>query len=238
MKFSRIKDINPELPSSFEDCCFLTIDVDWCCDALLADSIDMVERVDAAATWFITHDTPLLKRLRENPKFELGLHPNFNLLLEGDSRNGVSVDDVIDRLLTIVPEAVSERSHSIQQSSQLWEILARKGLTHDCNHFIPEQAGIELKPWRLWNELIKVPYFWEDDVACLYGKHTSAQDLMGGGGLKVFDFHPAHVFLNTESLDRYERTRAFQRKPEELAEHRHKGVGTRTLLEALLRLNS
>lgn len=238
MHFSQLKGIEPELPHTFEEHCFLTFDIDWCCDAVLADTIDLVEKSDVDATWFITHDTPLLKRLRENPKFELGIHPNFNLLLDWDSRNGVSVEDVIDRLLTIVPEAVTERSHSTQQSSKLWEILSQKGLTHECNHFIPEQAGIGLKPWRLWNELIKVPYFWEDDVACLYGNHTPVQDLMSREGLKVFDFHPAHVFLNTESLDRYKRTRELQRKPDELIRHRYEGVGTRAHLENLLGLNS
>ena len=56
------------------------------------------------------------------------------------------------------------------------------------------------------------------------------------GGLKVFDFHPIHVFLNTESLERYERTRALHHNPKELIKHRYEGYGTRNRLIELLEL--
>lgn len=203
---------------------------------MLADTIDLVEQADVAATWFITHDTSLLQRLRENPNFELGIHPNFNFLLNGDPRNGESADKVVDLLLAIVPDAKSIRSHSTTQNSTLLQLFSDKGLTHDCNHFIPAQAGLELKPWYLWNGLIKVPYFWEDDAACLYAKNIPIENIALQGGIKVFDFHPIHVFLNTENLDRYERSRDIHLKPEKLIKHRYSGEGTRTWLKTLLEL--
>lgn len=43
---------------------YLTFDVDWACDEVLADTIDLVEEADVCATCFVTHDAPLLKRLR------------------------------------------------------------------------------------------------------------------------------------------------------------------------------
>lgn len=55
-------------------------------------------------------------------------------------------------------------------------------------------------------------------------------------GVKVFDFHPIHIFLNTESLDRYERTRPYHQNPSELIKHRYKGYGTRNRLIELLEL--
>ena len=86
--FRTISSIQVDNASSWEDSIFLTFDIDWVHDSLLAETIDLVEQARVKATWFVTHDTPLLDRLRANQKFELGIHPNFNFLLEGDVRNG------------------------------------------------------------------------------------------------------------------------------------------------------
>ena len=48
------------------------------------------------------------------------------------------------------------------------------------------------------------------------------------------NFHPIHVFLNTEDLSRYERTRPLHNDPLHLEEARHTGVGVRTLLVDLI----
>jgi len=76
-RFQQIQMINISDEQSWKDKVFITMDLDWACDDVLNDTIDLVERYDVAVTWFVTHDTPVLERLRENPKFELGLHPNF-----------------------------------------------------------------------------------------------------------------------------------------------------------------
>ena len=218
---------------------YLSIDIDWAHDDVLADTIDLVELYRVPATWFVTHDTPLLARLRSHPAFELGIHPNFNCLLSGDGHAGRDATEVLDRLMAIVPEARSVRSHSTTQNSTLLDLFTRRGLTHECNTFIPVQAGMALKPWCLWTDLTRVPYFWEDDVACLYGPKSDdwpISRLVGLPGIKVFDFHPVHIFLNTEHMDRYEKTRAWHRAPQELRDHRYEGEGSRTRFLELLRL--
>ena len=225
-KDSQSEKENPEI--------YLTFDIDWACDEVLKDCIDLIEKANVAATWFVTHDTPLLNRLRANPKFELGIHPNLNFLLEGSPKNGKSAEEVIDRIFSIVPEAKVVRCHSMTQNSRLSQMFVDKGLTHDCNHLIPEQSGIVVKPWLLWNGLIKVPHFWEDDAVCIYKQNSPVCELLAREGLKVFDFHPIHVYLNTEDLSRYERTRPLHGDPLELVKHRYAGEGTRTALEFLL----
>ena len=55
-------------------------------------------------------------------------------------------------------------------------------------------------------------------------------------GLKCFDFHPIHVFLNTENLNRYERTRPIHQNPKELIKYRYQGYGTRSRSMELLEL--
>ena len=233
-QFSVISEVSVDDPETWQDKLFLTFDVDWAHDDILEDTIDLIEKADVSATWFVTHITPLLERLRSNPKFELGIHPNFNFLLDGDSTNGKNAKEIVGRLLDIVPEAKSVRSHSVAQNAYMMLYFQRVGLTHDCNHFIPEQAGMELKPWHLWNGVIKVPYFWEDDVVCMYKLNTPVLNLVHRGGIKVFNFHPIHVFLNTENLERYERTRSLHGKPEELKRHRFDGEGVRKDLLQIL----
>lgn len=234
MQTATISTIHPEHHHTWQHKVFLTFDIDWAHDEVLEDAIDLVEQAGVSATWFVTHDKPLLARLRSNPKFELGIHPNFNYLLQGDPRNGANAAEGIDLLLDIVPEATSVRSHSMTQSTRLLQLFQDKGLTHDCNHFIPEQAGIELKPWYLWNGLVKIPYFWEDDIACIYGMNTTPKDLIRRSGIKVFDFHPIHVFLNTENMERYESTLPIFNKPRQLKTRRYKGIGVQTYLINIL----
>lgn len=225
----KISDCDPD--SFINKAVALTFDIDWVCDEILNECIDLVENAGVAATWFVTHDTPALERLRAVKEFELGIHPNFNPLLDG---KGGSAEYIIDQMLELVPEAVSVRSHSLVQSSRLHELFHRKGLIFDCNDFISQRSKIILQPWRLWNGMIKVPHFWEDDAECIYKTRTSMHDLLAHEGIKVFDFHPIHVFLNTEDLTRYDKTREFHSIPEELLKYRFKGKGTRTMLLNLL----
>ena len=139
----------------------------------------------------------------------------------------------MDRVLEAVPNATAVRSHSMMQSSLLLDLFADRGLTHDCNHFIPADAGIEQKPWRIWNGLTKVPYSWEDDIHCIAGGVNPVQ-ACHGPGLSVVDFHPIHLFLNTEALDRYEAARPYLASSDRLREFAFLGRGSRSLFEELL----
>jgi hypothetical protein len=243
MELRTISSIQVNSVNDWSTAPYLTFDIDWANDEVLSDTVDLVEQVGVAATWFATHKTPVLERLKENRKFELGIHPNFNFLLQGKHDAGQTARDVIERCLDVAPSAKVVRSHSTTQSSGLLEIFQECGLTHDANHFVPHHTGIELKPWHIWNGMTRVPYSWEDDVHILYesigvlpkGPLDIAMDT-SGRGLKVFDFHPIHVFLNTESLERYERTRPLHQNPKELIKHRYQGYGTRSRLIELLEL--
>jgi hypothetical protein len=239
-EFRTISSIKADDDATWRGFIFLTFDIDWAHDDVLSYTIDLVDSADVAATWYVTHDTPLLKRLRSNPKYELGIHPNFNFLLEGDGRNGKNAQEVISKIMDVVPEAKSVRSHHMTQSSSLLEQFKNFGLTHDVNQFIPHSLGLDLKPWFIWNGLTRVPYCWEDDVHVLYESHASQiepnQLALSGDGLKVYDFHPIHIFLNTESLDRYEYTRDLHRDPKALINHRFSTYGTHTRLINLLKL--
>lgn len=208
MIFENIKNIDVNNLESWQNKIFITFDIDWCSDEVLSYTLDIIEKYDIKVTFFITHETYLLERMRVNPNIELGVHPNFNPLLNGDFRYGKSIDEVIAYYKNIVPEAVSLRSHALTQNSLLLNILNKFNLTHECNSYIPNNSGIELKPYLHWDKtLIRVPHFWEDDLHCIYEDSWDIDIYKDAKGLKVFDFHPIHVFLNTEHLDRYESAR-------------------------------
>lgn len=236
MKSDIISNINPE-NNDWDDKVYITFDIDWAHDEVLSSTIDLVEYYDVCATWFVTHQTPALQRLKKNPKFELGIHPNFNFLLSGDNKVGINSEMIIDQSLELVADAVSVRSHSMTQNSFLLQLFKDKGLTHDCNHFIPYQADVELKPWKLWNGLIKCPYFWEDDIDCLYDDLT-IEKTFDCRGIKIYDFHPIHIFLNTEKIDRYQNSRSLHQKPDELKNFINDKYGVKDQLIKLLRIIS
>ncbi len=207
-RFENIRNISLADEASWREKLFLTFDIDWAEDRVLNDTLDIIERYDIKATFFVTHETRLLDRMRENPKIELGIHPNFNYLLCNNGEYGGNVEEIIMRFLKLVPDSVSVRSHSVTQNFNILEIFMKCGQLFECNHFIPFNSGISLKPFHLWNgKLIKVPFFWEDDLHIMFQWRWDVKEISNGTGLKVFDFHPVHVFLNSTDLEKYKSNR-------------------------------
>ncbi|MFL2983117.1 MAG: hypothetical protein ACJZ12_01840 [Candidatus Neomarinimicrobiota bacterium] len=229
-----IKNITPKNKNSYNNP-IITFDFDWAHDDILTDTIEIIEKTGINATWFVTHKTPVLDRLIENPLFEVGIHPNFNGLLNTDYSNGRTAKEIMDRLFEIVPNARSLRSHSLTQSSQLYKLFQQYGITHDSNDYLPSNSGMTLHPWELESGLIKVPYFWSDETSCLKQSDLSILDLLKCDGLKVFNFHPVHIFLNTEHLNRYENTRIIHKSPKELIKERYRGYGVRNKLFEIIK---
>lgn len=231
--FSILSKINPDDEKSWNGKIFLTLDIDWAHDEVIHDTLQLIQSTQVESTWFATHKTILLDDLRRNTNVELGIHPNFNPLLSGDT--SISSLEVIARCISLVPEARSIRSHSLTQSERLIDQFRYEGLTHISNLFIPYGSGMQPKPFRLWERMIMVPHSWQDNVA-LKMNMGFPKNSDFSFGLHVFDFHPIHVFLNTENLERYERTRPFHQDPKELIKHRYEGYGTRNRFLELLTL--
>jgi hypothetical protein len=236
MRFENIKYINLNARSSWQDKIFLTFDIDWCSDELLLYALNFIEEYKLKATFFVTHETGLLERMRDNENIELGIHPNFNPLLSGDFRYGKNIDEVVSYYKKIVPEAVSVRSHSMTQNSLMLDSFEKFGLIYDVNTFIPFSSEIVCKPYKHWtNKLVKVPYFWEDDVHCNYEWDWNVDKFLNYSGIKVFDFHPIHIYLNTEHLDRYEQSRKHHNCEEILLNYVNSGYGSKSFFLDLIR---
>jgi hypothetical protein len=207
-----------------------TSDIDWAPEAVIADTIELFEKYQVKCTFFSTHHSAVLASCNRK-LFEIAIHPNFNPLLKG--RGGMA-EDILSEIMAIHPEAEGIRCHSMLQSTELLQLFAEKKLVYDSNHFLPYHNN--LKPYKLWNGLVKIPYNWEDDVHWSYGYDFSDSGMeLGGDGLVVFDFHPIHIFLNTENKYRYNEAKKFYNDPAKLLEYRNTEVlGTRDLLVNLL----
>jgi hypothetical protein len=184
----------------------LTFDEDWAPEIALDFSANLLIENNIKSTWFITHESPILSKVRTRTDlFELGIHPNF---LSGSS-HGNSIETVLKHCLNIVPEAISVRAHSLFQSSQtIASIIDTNVIQNDVSLFLPDTSFLSLVVYRIGNkQLNRYPYFWEDDYQLMAEKPVWDLNyyLSKGSGLKIFNFHPIHVFLNTVDLKVYER---------------------------------
>lgn len=221
--------------TDFKSSIFLTFDIDWCSDEVLEYTLNILEAYNLKATFFVTHDTDMLDYMRKNNRLDLGIHPNFNYLLNGDFRYGSNVEDVVKYYKKIVPDAVSVRSHSVTQSSQILYAFYKEGLRVDSNVFIPFDSGINLSPFECGG-LLRVPYFFADDVRVSMRWDYDVELYLSQNSLKVFDFHPIHIFLNTENLERYNAAKPYMHDFKKLKEFINtEAYGTKDFLIDLIK---
>ena len=188
----------------------ITFDIDWAPDWSVLQTAAILIKKKIKATWFVTHDSPALHYLREhNDLFELGLHPNF----QKDSTHGKRPREVMDNMMTIVPEAKSVRTHGLVQSSSLLKMMAEEyGIEYEVSILLRETPNIS--PHRLYTSkngsLVRIPFFWEDDYEMMspvpFFSFIPSNYKMPG--LKIFNYHPIHISLNTSSFDFYQACKA------------------------------
>ena len=227
MIFENIRNVS--MSDSWEDKVFLTFDTEWANDEILSYMLNIILEANIKATFFCTHRTKLLERMRKNNKIELGIHPNFNFLLKGDFRYGRTYDEVVRYFKDIVPEAVSARSHCLVQGTQISEALKKNGLDYEVNILIPNR---QLSPWQD-TQTIKVPYGWEDDTHCLFRWEFNMEYFLKRG-IKIFNFHPLFIYLNAEDIKRYEVSKEFYSDCKRLRQNRYTGYGMENMLRDLI----
>ena len=184
----------------------LTFDIDWVSDWAIRRVANLLEDAGVKATWFVTHDSPQIRELRKRSRnFEIGIHPN---LLPGSSQ-GKTEEEIFETLLKIVPEAKVVRTHGLVFSNALMKRLTLKySLDVDSSVLLFESANIEphiryYKETR--RQFVRIPYFWEDSIEILkqFVTFDFTDPKYHVPGLKVYDFHPIHVVLNTNEIHSY-----------------------------------
>lgn len=235
-RLGTIKEIDPSDQESWEGRFFLTFDIDWAHEEIIMDCNRLVSEAGVPSTWFITHSGSHLKALKADPLVEIGIHPNFNGLVNGQSQ-GNSIE-VVNNLQALHPSATSLRSHSLLQSERLIDLFREMGLTHISNLYIPRDAGFKPNPFFIWDQMIVVPHTYQDNVEMRSNKELSLAGCVNRGSHCVVLMHPIHVFLNSTSMDLYEQTRAYHKEPERLVRFRDNHYGIRDSLREALEILS
>ncbi|HMO18888.1 MAG TPA: hypothetical protein PKA63_07890 [Oligoflexia bacterium] len=228
--FGLISDIHVDDPLTWKDKIFLTFDIDWAHDDIILDTASILEEHKINATWFVTHNTKVLDKLRNIKNFELGIHPNFNDLLDG-IENQSNCEDIIKKLKDLVLESTSVRSHSLTQSERLLDLFAKYNLRNVCNTFIPSSIDTIITPWKMWSDIQIIPHCWQDNVSFKIRLEDKPKI---DGSIVVYNFHPIHIFLNSEDSERYESTRENHQNPDELKKYINMSCGVRNFLSEII----
>jgi hypothetical protein len=186
---------------------YLTFDIDWVSDKIISHTISILEDYGLNATFFATHDSQLLKTLSLK-KYEIGLHPNFDL------GNGQYDINALEKLKEIYPSAVGTRSHSLFFSSRVLQSMQVCGLQYESNIFLWRHEELHLT--KRTKTIDSIPFNWSDDkhveLECPFSMDTFPQ--LNQSGLNIFNFHPVHIYLNTDVYSRYETAKHYFNIPE------------------------
>jgi hypothetical protein len=210
---------------------YITCDVDWAPEVVLDDFLNILETHNVKCTLFATHESKILKDCNKS-LFEIGIHPNYNFLLNGNSNK--SRNQILADLLKCYPSAKGVRSHSLTQSSNILQDFVDHNLKYDMNLFLPYQKINE--PFKWFNGLLRVMYNWEDDIHFLNNYSFNECRLDENDKLNILDFHPIHVYLNTDTVGLYNSAKEFYNQPEKLYSLRNKkNPGTRDLFISIIK---
>jgi hypothetical protein len=221
----------------------ITFDIDWAPDWAVALCGDICAKAGSVATFFVTHKSDVLAKLQASG-MELGVHPNFL----PNSTHGRDVSTVLNHILGVVPQARCMRTHSLVQSTPIFaEVVSHTNIETDVSLLLPLHK--HLKPVIQYpvegrRPLLRLPYFWEDDLASFDPIWDWASEIEHGPDqLEIYDFHPIHIALNLNKMDEYRRLKSsLNGKPlSAVSEHEcapfiHPGEGARTYLERLLKV--
>lgn len=212
-----------EMIDPLEKLICLTFDIDWATDPVLEYTLGILEEYQVKATFFVTHETELLKEFRLKG-MELGIHPSFLPFLNGTSKRDIPA--LIGDLKEIVPDAISARSHCLIPGSPITKGFSDNGIQYELNTLIYPRAGGVYLPWKR-NDVWQIPFLFEDDVYI----SDPAEDryFMFDNDftmIKVLNFHPIHVFLNTKRIEDYQRAKPCYKDYEKLKAYRREaGIG-------------
>jgi len=171
----------------------ITIDTDWASNQIIADTVNLLEQYNINGTFFVTNKIDFDK-LAKN---EIAVHPNFN----GFSDQEKILGETIHMLPT--KQSIGCRSHKLYHNSSLLASYPKYGIKYDSNYYMPDYEN-PLPFFFKWVDVLEIPIFFTDDGHYESSNYFDWSDVnLNDSGLKVFLFHPFHIFMNTNSYDDY-----------------------------------
>lgn len=204
----------------------ITLDLEWSPSDIIEDTLQLLSSHGTSATLFSTHDDGFEVARAGH---ERGLHPNF-------LREGEAEADELASVSSHYPGATGVRSHCLYVHSRLRELYCDFGLEYESNYMMYRVEGIS--PFEIYPDIVQFPVYFMDDMWLRrWGPDDPLPDveaLLSGPGLKVFDFHPPHVYYNTPSIDYYERHKDAYWDETAPLSLRYEGTGVRDLFVDVL----
>jgi hypothetical protein len=176
----------------------ITLDVDWAPDFIIRNVADLLRSSNVRSTWFATHESEAIRELEEDSRFELGIHPA--------SYTTDGMKESIREMKRLFPCAISLRTHGLFHSSVLRRAArVDHDIEIDSSIYLREMPNIA--PFYTYYDtkpLLNIPFFWTEDGEMYSPRSTFiATDKISCPGLKVFAYHPVHIWLNSATMDRY-----------------------------------
>jgi len=176
---------------------YVTFDVDWAPDYMIENALAILDGGDVRATFFATHDSPLLRSMAAAGRHEVGIHP----YVSPQSSQGDTIDKVLDGLLSAYPGARGCRFHLLGGSYRDKMRLASVGIRYEASTLLYRASHLQPVFHRDIG-LLMTPYCWEDGIAENAGERMRLAALpLHDAGLKIFNFHPMNAFINGATAD-------------------------------------
>ena len=135
------------------------------------------------------------------PTVEIGLHPYISSISEAEEK--------ISSLKNTFPLSVSLRNHTLFNSARLFPIYNRQGIRATSNYL--SFLSKNITPIRLPYDINEYPIYFMDDAYIILYNHPDKFSVgslkLNSPGLKVLTFHPIHIFLNTNDLAQYSKSK-------------------------------
>lgn len=210
----------------------MTLDTDWVPQCVLDYALAMLADARVPATIFCTSAYTLAPSAL-SPLVELALHPNY---LPG-STHGANEAECLAHVRALYPQAVGHRGHAYYWHSGMSGPLRAAGLRYDSSLLLPFQP--HLRP-NSASGITRLPVWCGDNVLMDMGATTFAPPNLNEPGMKVLNFHPIHVYMNSTTMADTRARLAHVYLPEataaELAPLRRAGKGMETIFADALRL--
>jgi hypothetical protein len=202
----------------------ITLDMDWVPPELIYDASKLLNDFGINATFFVTNKidfTPLKKH-------ELAIHPNFTTN---------NLEDTLKKTISILPtkKTSGSRSHKLFNSMELMLNYKKFGIKYDSNYYLPNILNPQPILFEQ-SDVLEIPFFFGDDTFFGTTKKFNLNEInLNDVGVKVFLFHPFHIFANTYSKNNYEKMKPFYHDFDLLNNKRNLNIrGTRNLFLELL----
>jgi hypothetical protein len=182
----------------------ITFDIDWAPDFMIAECMDICARAGVPASFYATHPSPLLAEIEQDRRFELGIHPNFM----PHSSHGRSHREVLAYCLDLAPLSSSMRTHYLYQSGPMFSELTIgfPQIRVDASLYLPGHENLRAVDFHVYGKTIRrLPFFWQDNGFAEAPGADWRDPPVTCEGLNIFAFHPVHISLNTERVERYKK---------------------------------